>query len=536
MEFGPVPVSRARGAVLAHSVRAGGRRFAKGERLDAAGAAALEAAGIAEIWVAEPGPEDMGEDEAAEIVAAPLAGPHLSLSAPFTGRVNLYAEAAGVIRVDGAAVLAANRVHESVTLATLPDYARVAPRAMLATAKIIPYAAPAEAARRAASLLSGAITLHPFRLKRAALILTRTEGMRPTLLDKGAEAIRARLAALGVESEAPVIVPHETAALADALRAAGGEITLILGGSATSDRRDVAPASVVAAGGRIDRFGMPVDPGNLLFIGTLAGRPVLGLPGCARSPKLNGADWVLERLVAGLEVTGADIEAMGVGGLLKEIPSRPQPRGGAAPAEPGGRPFVGALLLAAGSSSRMRGADKLMEPVGGAPLLRRAAEALLASAVDELIVVLRPGDEDRRAALSGLGLRIVENPAAAEGMGASIRAGMAALAPEAEAALIALADMPEIGAKAVDALVAAYDSAEGREIVRAASATGEPGNPVLFGRRFFEPLRALEGDEGARAILAAHADLVRMVRLPGDAARIDLDTPEAWAAWRASGG
>ena len=76
----------------------------------------------------------------------------------------------------------------------------------------------------------------------------------------------------------------------------------------------------------IGRFGMPVDPGNLLFIGDIAGRPVIGLPGCARSPALNGADWVLERVICGRPPSPQDIMGMGVGGLLKEIPSRPLPR------------------------------------------------------------------------------------------------------------------------------------------------------------------------------------------------------------------
>jgi molybdenum cofactor cytidylyltransferase len=274
---------------------------------------------------------------------------------------------------------------------------------------------------------------------------------------------------------------------------------------------------------------MPVDPGNLLFIGELNGKPVIGLPGCARSPKLNGADWVLERIVAGLPVSSADIAGMGVGGLLKEIPSRPQPREAAIPA----RPKVSALLLAAGSSSRMRGADKLMELVDDIPLLRLSAEVLLASQVDEVIVVLRPDDPRRLAALDGLNVRVIENPQATEGMGASIRAGIAAVASDAGALLVALADMPDIAANDVDALIAAYDVEDGREIIRAANPTGAPGNPVLFGRRFFEPLRGLEGDEGARSILAANADLVRLVRLSSNAARVDLDTPEAWAEWRA---
>ena len=100
------------------------------------------------------------------------------------------------------------------------------------------------------------------------------------------------------------MVPHEAGAVAGALRAAGGEMVLILGGSATSDAGDVAPSGLVAAGGALIRFGMPVDPGNLLFLGDLGGRPVLGLPGCARSPAINGADWVLERLAAGVAVSG----------------------------------------------------------------------------------------------------------------------------------------------------------------------------------------------------------------------------------------
>ena len=223
-------------------------------------------------------------------------------------------------------------------------------------------------------------------------------------------------------------------------------------------------------------------------------------------------------MVADIDVGPDEITAMGVGGLLKEIPSRPQPRGGEILAK---RPSVSAVLLAAGSSSRMRGADKLMEVVDGAPLIRRAAEALLAAKVDEVVAVLRPEDDARRAALAGLGCRFVDNPLAAEGMGASIRAGMTEIAAGADAALIALADMPDITASDIDRLIAAFDAGEGREIVRAATADGMPGNPVLFGKRFFEPLRALEGDEGARSILAAHSDLAQIVPLTGRAARVD---------------
>ena len=111
-----------------------------------------------------------------------------------------------------------------------------------------------------------------------------------------------------------------------ALSEAPGEMVLILTGSATSDIADTAPAALVAAGGGVIHYGMPVDPGNLLFLGDLAGKPVIGLPGCARSPALNGADWVLERLICGISVSADDIMGWGVGGLLKEIPERGHPR------------------------------------------------------------------------------------------------------------------------------------------------------------------------------------------------------------------
>lgn len=538
MEFGVVPTDQAAGAILAHSLKVGARKFSKGQILTEGNIADIAAAGICELTVARLGPGDVSEDEAAaQIGAAIIAGASgLSLSAPFTGRANVFADDFGVFGVDQTAIDAANQLDEAITIATLPDQMRVSPRQMLATVKIIPYAAPAAAVDQAVQLLSrpDVLALHPRTIETASVFLTRTPGMKKSLVEKGAKAVSDRLLGLGVSISDTVVTDHQTEALAGALKTASdrkAEMIVILGGSATADRRDVAPAAVKDAGGRIEHFGMPVDPGNLLFIGDLNGAPVIGLPGCARSPKLNGADWVLERVVSGLAVRKADIQAMGVGGLLKEIPSRPQPRvsKGAAPAS---RPFVSAVMLAAGSSSRMGGEDKLIRQAGQTPLIRRAAEALCASKADEIIVVTRPDDAARRSALNGLSnVRITENPAASEGMGATIRVGMTAVAAAADAVLIALADMPDIQARDIDRLIAAFSPADGREIIRATTEDGAPGNPVLIGRRFFELLATLEGDEGARRILAAHRDLVADVRLSGKAAKTDLDTKDDWTAW-----
>lgn len=540
MKFGPVPVAEAEGAVLAHSVGLASGRLKKGRCLTAADIAALAAEGLAEVTVARLGETDVPEDLAAARIGAALApGPEaqgLVVSAPFTGRVNLYAADQGVLRLDAALIGRLNTIDEAVTVATLPDHARVAPRQMLATVKIIPYAAPRVAVAAAEAMLAdaAAIRVNPLARKTASLILTRTPGMAEKLVTKGAKAVRARLKALGIELVSERRTTHVVADLARAVAEAPGEIVLILTGSATSDRNDVGPAALVAAGGRLTRFGMPVDPGNLLFLGDLAGRPVIGLPGCARSPKLNGADWVLERVACGLDPTTEEIAGMAVGGLLKEIPSRPEPRSGGA--EVVRRPVVCALVLAAGQSSRMGGRDKLLEPVAGAPLLRHVVQALSASAVDEIVVVLPPDPGERGAALAGTKARTVTNPRAAEGMGTSVGAGVTALRADADAVLIVLADMPEVTARDFDRLVAAFDPAEGRAIVRAVTETGRPGHPVLFGRRFFEPLRALEGDRGARSLIEDYPEFMVDVVLPGGAAATDLDTPEDWDAWRAGRG
>lgn len=545
MRFGPLPVAEAEGAVLAHSVGLAGGRLRKGRVLSAEDVAALAAGGIDDVTVARLDPGDLSEDAAAVRVATAMAPDPaalgLSVQAPFTGRVNLHAETAGVLRVDADAVARLNAVDEAVTLATLPDLARVAPRDMVATVKILPYAVPGTVVEAAIAALEGAgsgpaLRVHGLARASADLIATRIPGMKESLVEKGLGAIRTRLGALGVRVASERVVAHHTDAVAAALDATlsgDGAMALILGASATQDRADVGPAAVVAAGGRIARFGMPVDPGNLLFLGDLSGRPVIGLPGCVRSPALNGADWVLERLACGIEVTGTDIAAMGAGGLLKEIPTRPQPRAG--PSGSKTRPRVEAILLAAGSGSRMRGADKLLEEVAGEALLTRIARESAAAGVAAVHAVLPAGHDARRAALAGLDVDIVENAGSAEGMGSSIRAGMARIGAEADAVILVLADMPEIGRGHLDRLIAAFDPGEGREICRAVTADGRPGHPVLFGRRFFESLGGMAGDTGAREVLRAAAEQVVDVPTEGQGAVTDLDTPEAWADWRAGG-
>ena len=327
MTFGEVPLAEAEGAILAHSQPLSKGRLRKGRVLDADDIATLRAEGIASVVVARLGPGDVQEDDAARALARALvpdeAAAHLRRDAVGTGRVNLIAEAPGVVEVDAAAVDALNAVDPTITLATVPRWQQMDAGGMVGTVKIISYGVARPALDAACDAGAAALRLHPPTVTRAAFIQTTVgddDGQR------GHEAIAARLDRLGVAMAAKRVVAHETGALAAALAETTEEVVLILTASATSDIADVAPAAVEAAGGQVIHFGMPVDPGNLLFLGRLGARTVIGLPGCARSPALNGADWVISRVLCGIEVSARDIAGMGVGGLLKEIPTRPQPR------------------------------------------------------------------------------------------------------------------------------------------------------------------------------------------------------------------
>jgi molybdenum cofactor cytidylyltransferase len=330
MRFGSVPLSEAEGAILAHSLGLKAGRMRKGRVLTAADLAALAEAGVTQVTVARLGPDDVPEDEAARALAEALVpdpgAAGLTLAKPFTGRVNLNATGPGVVELDAGAVGRLNGIDPTITFATLAPMTRVAKGMLVGTVKIIAYGVARQALEAACNTARSAVRIRPVARRSAGLILTRVPGQDERLARKGEEAVAQRLEALGMELADTALVAHETGAIAAALGRLKGEIALILTGSATSDLNDTAPEAVRRAGGRIERFGMPVDPGNLLFLGEAEGRPVIGLPGCARSPALNGADWVLERVACGLEVSAEDIAAMGVGGLLKEIPIRPQPR------------------------------------------------------------------------------------------------------------------------------------------------------------------------------------------------------------------
>ncbi len=533
MKFGAVAPRNARGATAVHTIRQGDLVLKKGTLIGPAEIAALEAAGIKDVVVAQLEPDDVAEDVAAAEIAKKVAGPGVHIDRAFTGRANLFAQVPGVLVVDKDAIDRLNRVDEAITFATLTAFKPVVAGEMIATVKIIPFAV-AKTARDAA--LAGVkeplLRVAPYRIRKVGVVSTLLPGLAPKVIEKTLKITADRLAPAGASIVAERRVPHERAALARALDEvlkAGAELAIVFGASAIADRRDVIPSALEAIGGHVEHFGMPVDPGNLLMIGDADGRPVLGAPGCARSPKENGFDWVLMRLLAGLPVPREDITGLGVGGLLMEIVTRPQPR---TEPEPEKGRAIAAVVLGAGRSSRMGGPNKLLAEIKGKPLVRIVTEAALASRARPVIVVTGHQRDKVEAALAGLPVKFVHNPLFADGLGTSLKAGIAALPAEADGAIVCLGDMPQVDAVLIDRLIGAFDPNHGALVV-VPTIDGKRGNPVVWSRRFFPDLMTVEGDVGARYLIGRYTEAVAEVPLTGTAALTDVDTPEALEAVRA---
>ncbi|MBV9247630.1 MAG: molybdopterin-binding/glycosyltransferase family 2 protein [Acetobacteraceae bacterium] len=538
MKFGSASLDEARGAIMAHSQRVGAKMIRKGSVLDETAISALREAGRTEVVCARLEPGDVPENIAADRLAQPLVSPLLARSPAGTGRVNLAAEAPGLLRVDTAKIDRLNCIDEALTIGTLPDYSVVAPKDLVATIKVVPFSVPGTVLSVAEALVRqgpSPLRLHPFRHLKVGLVVTVLPGLKESVTEKTIAITEQRVTNLTGSLVRAVQTPHEEIAVGRALEelvAEGADLLLVVGASAVVDRRDIGPMGIVRAGGEIIHFGMPVDPGNLICLGRIGERPALVLPGCARSPKLNGIDFVLTRLFAGLKVGSADIMRMGVGGLLKEFDTRPMPRE-KAPSQPQtgvaprSAPTIAAIVLAAGRSRRMAPHNKLLiADRTGKPMIARVVDNVLSSKARPILVVTGHQADQIEHALGGRPVRYVHAPTYAEGLSASLKAGITAVPPECAAALVCLGDMPLVNGRMIDRLLSAYDSDEGRLIVLP-TFHGKQGNPMLWDRRYFPEILGITGDSGARFLIGKHMEVVAEVEMADDAVLRDFDTTES---------
>lgn len=529
MNFGPIPLDRALGAILAHTLRYPGGLLKKGRVLTNEDLESLAKAGITEVTVARPGPDDIDENTAATRVAAALAGPNIRPGATRNGRCSLHASALGLLEIDTGIIDLINQGRSAIVVATLAPHETVGPEQIVATIKVIPYAVPGVTIDTLCDQVpvGGGLHIHPYHPLRTGLILTQVEDDKPGLLDKAENVIAARIESYGSRLSLTRRCPHRIDAVAEAIRdlvAEGMELVLILGAASSVDPADVVPAAIEAAGGSLEIFGIPVDPGNLLAAGHLGTVPLIGLPGCARSPRLNGTDMVLDRILAGLDIRASDLLGLGIGGLLHDVEERPEQRkttGATKPAKSGVLK-VAAIILAGGSSRRAGPTNKLLAPYHGKPLLRHAVEAASEAPLFTCIAVTGHDAASVRKALMGKGIQIIHNPRHREGMSTSIKTGIQALPVETDGAIVMLGDMPYVTVDTISTLITAFKESGGCSICVPTFA-GRRGNPILWPRAFFSEILDLEGDTGARELVRSHANQVIEVPVQDDGILLDVD-------------
>jgi molybdenum cofactor cytidylyltransferase len=533
MRFGDVPSAEAEGLILAHSLNVGDGRIRKGTVLGQRDIERLEDAKIDTIAAVRLDDGDVGENEAAQSLSIALAGHNIKATPASTGRSNLISICRGLLTIDEDRVNAFNAVHESLTLSTIRPFSFLEEGELAATIKIIPFAVRRDILDRAAqhSGKSAPICLHPFRPATIGLIQTEIAKAKPKIANKTVQVTRARVEGLGSELRREIRCRHDSRTIAETLSFLiddGCDPIIIIGASAVADRSDVVPMGIIHAGGNIVHFGMPVDPGNILLLGQIGKVHVIVAPGSARSPILHGFDWVLQRILAGIDVGPDEFSRMGVGGLLKEISTRPQLRISAGRTNNEGQRKVCSIILAAGRSTRMGEINKMTLEIGGKAMVVRAVEAALGSRSDESLVVTGHDGEAISELISGYDLPAIVNPNFSNGLSTSVKVGVGQISDVCDGAIFLLGDMPGIESNHIDRLIDAFERSEHKAIC-VSTHDGKRGNPILWPRRYFAELLALKGDIGGRNLIGRYQDAVIEVE-QGPVASLDIDTPEAFEA------
>ncbi|WP_085906558.1 NTP transferase domain-containing protein [Kiloniella majae] len=532
MIYAEVKTEDAEGTYLAHSITSHKGRLSKGHLLTSSDIDDLLMSDIGMVTTIQLEKHDVHEDSAAAQLGQFVSGNGVKTSPAFTGRCNIYSTEHGVFETSPQDIGNINSVDEAITLATLSPYAVVHPNQLVATAKIIPLAAPSQALEQTRGLAQ--LTVHPFRKLKIGLVLTRLPQTKKSVLRKTQTVVNQRLKSCANELSEVTVVDHTPNSIATAikdLRKSNHDLILIFGASAIVDRQDALPKGLELSGGRIEHFGMPVDPGNLLLLGHHSGSNVIGLPGCARSPKLNGFDWILQRIIAGLKISKDTIMQMGCGGLLSEIPTRPQPREKMPSDTSHTTPKVTAVLLAAGQSRRMGPENKLLQEWQGKPLVKWVADNIGKSHVEHTIVITGHEADLVQESLQPNDVEYVHNPDFADGLSTSLIKGLMAVPADSDAVLICLGDMPSIHSAQLNKLISAYDPENGAAIC-VPTFEGKRGNPVLWSRNFIPEMLNLKGDSGARHLLGNYPGDLQEVVMDNTSVLSDIDTPEALSTLR----
>lgn len=539
------PTKAAVGEFLAHTLKTPQGVIKKGRQLQQQDINRLIAAGIEQIQIIRLSTGDLHENSAAIRLANEIKNRDLLIDQAEAGRCNLIASQRGLLQLDEAVIHDLNSLHESITLATLPHWSVVEQGQVVACIKIIPFAVDAALCDQWITRLDEAapVKVQPFNALPVALLRTHSHETSIQTGDKFEQLTARRLAYYGCVLTETEQCLHSEAAITKKLETLKSRCNLILlaGHSVTLDREDVVPRALQQAGGKILRFGLPVEPGNMLLYGTLDNTTLINLPGCAKSPALNGLDLLLPRLAAGIPFTQDDLSQLGIGGLLRhqrgeftQQSLRPVAKN-ILPTESAKQLNITALVLAAGRSKRM-GCNKLLIPLNGRPMIQHTLDALSGDAISSITLVTGHQPEQLNNALHNHSLfpqlRIIQNPDYANGLASSLRLGLKHLPANRDGLLVMLGDLPQLTPELIEQLLARFRELNGEKIIMPCY-QGKRGNPRLWPARLIPLMSLAQGDRGADFLIRQNPSWVEEIVVDDPAVIHDFDTPEAVAQWKA---
>ena len=519
------------GSVIAQTYNLPGIAISKGTFVTSEIVDYFKEGDVKNILCAIPDNGDIHEDEAANIISNAIDRSHIYTESASTGRVNFKSRSLCLVRYERSLIKEVNLVDESIAFSIVEHNQLLAKNDLIATLKIIPFFTKKKYVDQVISILSKneLFKTHRLNKKEVSLIQTFFEWQKKSMFKATSTVTKNRLEALECSLNEEKLIRHDYNVLCSEIRSSierGIDILLISGASAITDRSDYIPKAILSEGGEIIQFGLAVDPGNLLLIGKVGSTTIIGMPGCARSPKLNGFDWVLQLLIANIPINKEELADMGAGGLLMEIASRPLPRALAKSVKKREKKIMG-VILAAGNSTRMGQDNKLLKNIGGASLVRNTAIEMLKSDIDSCSIVLGYQSDKVAAAIKDLNINLILNPLWEEGQASSLKAALNTLDTSYSDLLVMLGDLPGVKSKHINKIIEEHLLTDNRKSkITIPSFNGKKGNPVIWGRSFFSDLSNLEGDVGGRALFGQHPAAINFLDMDDAAVVTDADTPE----------
>ena len=523
MYFGDINVKDSLNCILAHTIVINKKKISKGTIITEIEKAYFINNKIKTIVCAKLDKNDFHEDKAANEIAETFKNNSIASEKAYTGRANILAKKSGLLVIDEEKINKFNMISDDITIATLNNNSTVKKGEMLATIKIISFSIKKsfiEKIKR--TIYKKAILVNPYINKKCALILTHHKKENIKLNAISERRINERLKNLNSSLDIIYNCEHNSKEISkniNLILKKKIDLIMILGSSAIVDIKDKIPEAINFSKGKIIRFGMPVDPGNLLLLGKIKNTHVIGLPGCARSPSLNGFDWVLEKVISNTNITKLNISNMGVGGLLKTLNIR-------AKTEKESTNYnITNIILAAGQSKRMKEKNKLLIKIDNKTMIEKIVDTALKSIANNTIVVLGHENDILQNLLNNKNITTIVNKEYLKGQSSSLQLGISALPEDCDAAIVILGDMPNISSRLINQLIENYKPNDNKSII-IPTYKNKKGNPVLIDREFFPDILSIKGDKGAKDIIMANKKYISEIPQKNSTIVEDIDTKE----------